>query len=164
MGKLELIIETDCVSMYSPKYDGDSYSEFEKFLLANRSHSQPQLKTFFDAIISAVEKIGECGARENLFRPEGGNIKAVPLYISFPRINKSVGKMRLYCLRLSENILILGGGGVTTAQRYEDDAALLKIVNDLRGIEKKIKRIAEQAETDYEDCEALKRIIETIIL
>ena len=32
MGKLELVIESDNVSIYSPKYDGETQTEFEKFL------------------------------------------------------------------------------------------------------------------------------------
>ena len=97
MGKLELIMETKQVSIYSPKYDGESQSEFAKFLSSNCSHTHPQLKAFFDAILSAIEKIQECGARENLFRPEGGRVKALPMFYTYRRVNKSVGKIRLYC-------------------------------------------------------------------
>lgn len=72
--------------------------------------------------------------------------------------------MRLYCLRLSEQMLILGGGAVTTSQRYEDDSVLLTLIGDLRDIEDHIKRLVKQADTDYEDFDALKRIIETITI
>ena len=44
MGKLELVMETEKVSMYSPKYDGETLTEFEKFLSANQNQSHPQLK------------------------------------------------------------------------------------------------------------------------
>lgn len=164
MGKLELIMETDKVSIYSPKYDGEGQSEFEKFLSSNRSQSNPQLKAFFDAIVSAIEKIQECGARENLFRPEGGRVKALPIIYQYRRVNKSVGKIRLYCLCLSERVLIIGNGGVTTAGRYDDDPVHLAYVQDLRDIFKLIKRIVHQAKTDYEDFDALKIIIESITL
>lgn len=150
--------------MYSPKYDGETQNEFEKFLYANNSHSHPQLKRFFDAIISVIEKMSETGAYERYFRPEGGNIKAVPLYINTTKIDKKVGKMRLYCLRLSERMLILGGGAVTTALKNEDDPVLLAIIGDLREIEQHIKRIVKQANTDIDDFVALKHIIETITL
>ena len=72
--------------------------------------------------------------------------------------------MRLYCLRLSHRILILGGGAVSIAQKYEDDSVLLTIVGDLRDIEQHIKTIVRQADTDYEDFDALKQIIETITI
>lgn len=35
MGKLELVIESDNVSIYSPKYDGETQTEFEKFMSDN---------------------------------------------------------------------------------------------------------------------------------
>lgn len=72
--------------------------------------------------------------------------------------------MRLYCLRLSDRILILGGGAVTTSQSYEEDPVLLAIVGDLRDIERQIKAIVRQADTDFEDFDALKRIVETITI
>ena len=157
-------METDMVSIYSPKYDGEEQSEFEIFLSSNSSQSNPQLKAFFDAIISAIEKIQECGARENLFRPEGGRVKALPMFYAFKRVDKSVGKIRLYCLCLSERLLIIGNGGVTTAGRYDDDPVHLAYVEDLRVIFNQIKRVVKQAQTDYDDYDALKVIIESITL
>ena len=164
MGRLELIWETEKVSMYSPKFDGEIQNEFEKFLTSNRSHTNPQLVKFFGAILSVIEKMGETGAYERYFRPEGGNIKAIPTYIDIPRMNKKVGKMRLYCLRLSDRMLILGGGTVTTSQKYEEDPVILAIIGELKDIEVQIKRIVKQAGTELEDFEALKRIIETVTL
>ena len=162
MGRLELSIETDNVSIYSPIYDGESMNEFDKFLDANDSHEAPQLKLFFDAIISAIEKIGECGARENLFRPEGGRVKAIPLVVNIGRVDRRIGKIRLYCLRYSDHVLIIGNGGVSTTGRYEDDPNHLAFVNDLRQIDRHIKRIANHAGIDFEDTVALKLIIESI--
>lgn len=108
MGKLELVIESDHVSIYSPKYDGETQTEFEKFMSDNGNLENPQLKKDFDAIIAAIKKIiDDCGARENLFRPEGNNIKAIPLCIE-QRRGKGVGTLRLYCIRISGKILIIG--------------------------------------------------------
>ncbi len=88
----------------------------------------------------------------------------MPLYINYPRINKSVGKIRLYCLRISEQILIIGYGGVTLTQKYQDDPIMFKAVNDLRDIDKTIKRLASQAQADYEDSNAITAIIRSITL
>ena len=41
MGRLELVIESDNVSIYSPKYDGERQTEFEKFMTHNNSQPQP---------------------------------------------------------------------------------------------------------------------------
>jgi hypothetical protein len=164
MGKLELVIETDKISIYSPHYDGEEKTEFEKFLIVNGNCTNPQLKSFFGAIVSAIDKMEECGARENLFRPEGGNVVAVPLSISYPRIDRKVGKMRLFCLRISDRLLIIGNGGVSIHGKYDDDPSLLQFVKDLREIDKHIKIHAKDAETGYDDFDAIKMIIESITL
>ena len=46
------------------------------------------------------------------------------------------GKLRLYCLRISEQIVILGNGGVKTAKTYEEDSKLYGYVLDLQKFEK----------------------------
>ncbi len=164
MGYLELVMETEKVSMYSPKYNGETLNGFEKFLVANQTHTNSQLKVFFDAILSVLEKISETGAYERYFRLEGGNVKAIPTYITLPRLDKKIGKMRLYCLRLSDRLLILGNGAVTTAQKNREDVVLLTIIGSLRDIEQHIRHLLRQANTDFEDFVALKQIVETIII
>ena len=152
MGRLIQILRTDSeeIEIYSPKYDGEEDSEL-------------QLRKFFDAIVSAVDKIREVGARENLFRPEGRRIKALPLFISSNnKIDKKIGKMRLYCLRYSEKILILGNGSVSTLQKYEDDVWLNKCVNDLRIIDKIITKELKRIRKTIDDKGAIKEVIENI--
>lgn len=122
------------------------------------------MKACFDAIISTIDIIRNNGALERYFRLEGGRVKAVPLFLNFPRIDKKIGKIRLYCLRLSDNTLIIGNGGVTTFRKYEDDTCMNEIVVRLRDIDRKIQRFVKEANTDLEDYEALKLIIESIIL
>lgn len=63
---------------------------------SNGELENPQLKKDFDAIIAAIKKIiDDCGARENLFRPEGNNIKAIPLCIE-QRRGKGVGTRKIH--------------------------------------------------------------------
>jgi len=95
MGKLELIFETEKLSIYSPKYDGETQTEFEKFLDANRKRVHSQLKACFGAILSAIDIIRRNEAYERYFRLEGGRIKAVPLFYNFQRIDKKVGKNKV---------------------------------------------------------------------
>lgn len=164
MGKLELVIESDNVSIYSPKYDGETQTEFEKFMSDNGSLPQLQLKKDFDAIMVVIKKMVEdCGARENLFRLEGKNIKAIPLFIE-QRRRRGVGTLRLYCIRISERILVIGNGGIKKVRKYEDDPVLLDIVDKLRSIEHQIFFETRIAHTDYEDYQKVKAIIETITI
>ena len=164
MGRLELVIESDNVSIYSPKYDGETQTEFEKFMTNNNSQPQPQLKKDFDAIIAVIKKmIDNCGARENLFRPEGNNIKAIPLFIE-QRRGKGVGTLRLYCIRISEKILVIGNGGIKKVRRFEDDPVLLDIVNKLRSVEHQIFVETRKIHADYDDYQKVKKVIETITI
>ena len=63
-----------------------------------------------------------------------------------------------------DKVIVLGDGVVTTAETNDDDPAILAITDGLRDIEKHIRRILRQANTDCEDYAALKNIIETITL
>jgi len=164
MGNLERLIETEAVCIYSPKYDGEELNEFEKFLENNHDQPQQQLQDFFGAILSAIEKIMEVGARENLFRGEGGGVKALPGYLYSPRVNRRIGKMRLYCLRLSTQLLVFGNGGVTTKQKLGEDPLMLAFVGDLRDIERHIRLLARRTNTDYDDLVSMKQILEAITL
>lgn len=162
MGKLELTIETEKVRIYSPVFDGVC-NEFNKFLLNNRTQTHPQLQLSYNSIIASIKKITQCGARENLFRPEGGRVKAVPLVICFPfPVKKKVGKMRLYCLRLNDETLIIGNGGVTIEGKYDDDPIHQRYVDDLRKIDKLIKKELRKNKSDYSDNDTLIKIIESI--
>ena len=76
--------------------------------------------------------------------------------------NKAVGTLRLYCLRISERILIIGGGGVKKVQRFEDDAVLNGIVRGLRTVERKIKAAVRKSGIDMEDFEGMKDIVDDI--
>lgn len=59
-------------------------------------------------IVAFINKIAQNGAFERFFRPEGkmaDHVVALPVLTS---------KLRLYCLRLSDKILILGNKGLVT--------------------------------------------------
>ncbi len=48
-------------------------------------------------------------------------------------------KLRLYCLRLSNGILILGNGGVKNSRTYEEDDSLRGYVLNLQKFEELLK-------------------------
>ena len=45
-------------------------------------------------------------------------------------------KLRLYCLRISDQILILGNGGVKNTRTYQEDSKLSGYVMDLQTFDK----------------------------
>ena len=76
-----------------------------------------------DVILSWMDKIAEKGALERYFRPEGrygDGVGVIPIEVG--------NKLRLYCLRLSDKILVFGNGGVKDAQRWEESPTLAPYV------------------------------------
>ena len=69
-------------------------------------------------------------------------VVALPLYTT-PRNKRKHGTLRLYCIRISDNLLILGGGGEKATQTYEEDAFLLEKVRTLQNIDKELSRLED---------------------
>ncbi len=65
-------------------------------------------------------------------------------------------KLQLYCLRLSNGILILGNGGVKNSRTYEEDDSLRGYVINLQKFEELIKEGKENGSVIITE-----RIIET---
>ena len=80
-----------------------------------------------------IARIADLGALERYFRIEGkmrDRVCALPVIKS---------KLRLYCLRLSDRILILGNGGVKNVRTYNEDEDLKGYVITLQNFDKLIK-------------------------
>ena len=80
-----------------------------------------------------LDKIAEEGALERFFRPEGkmrDSVVALPVLRS---------KLRLYYLRLSDRILVLGNGGVKNSRTYQEDDSLRGYVLTLQRFEELLK-------------------------
>ncbi len=118
---IELVEEYDNVNFYSIHLVGEELTEveafFEKFPIGCEYDEE------VDVIISWMDKIAERGALERYFRPEGkfgDGVGVIPIDVG--------NKVRLYCLRLSDKILIFGNGGVKDAARWEESKDLAPYV------------------------------------
>jgi len=121
---LKTIEQNDNVSLYSICFDGNSISEYEKFLQKFKDNAK--LNSDFQIILLALEKIIDRGALERFFRVEGKMSDRVTALSIDSR------KLRLYCLRISDQILIVGNGGVKTTRTYQEDEVLSGYVLDLQ--------------------------------
>lgn len=125
---LKIIEQNDNVGMFSICFDGHDLSEFEKFL--NEFKDNATYNKDFNVILLALSKIIDKGALDRFFRNEGrmnDNVKALAI---------DSRKLRLYCLRISDQILILGNGGVKTTRTYQEDSKLSGYVMDLQTFDK----------------------------
>ena len=122
--KLKTIEQNDNVGMFSICFEGSEESEFEKFL--NEFKDNATYNKDFNVILLALSKIIDKGALERFFRNEGrmrDNVKALAV---------DSRKLRLYCLRISDQVLILGNGGAKTTRTYQEDEKLSGYVMDMQ--------------------------------
>lgn len=122
---VELYEEHHAVSFYAIRFMDNAEPLIDQFL---NVYDVPEFESDLMAIAYWLEKIGERGALERYFRLEGHpNVKAIP-------VPPPASKLRLYCYRLDESVLILGGGKEKTTRAYQDDADLSMHVNIVRTI------------------------------
>ena len=129
--ELLLVNNADGCTIYTIQFLSENDSEFERFYARFKDDAEynPDLMR----IVALINKIADMGALERYFRPEGklkDGVCALPVLQS---------KLRLYCLRLSDKILVLGNGGVKKTRTYNEDDTLKGYVLTLQNFEKLIK-------------------------
>ena len=125
---LKTLEQTDNVSLYSICFDGKAITEYEAFL--RKFKDDAKLNEDYKKIILALEKIVAVGAFERFFRPEGKMNDHVAALSIDSR------KLRLYCLRISDQILIVGNRGIKTTRTYQENDELSGYVMDLQEFDK----------------------------
>lgn len=130
--RIETIKQTEEVGLFTIRFEGDSVTEFEKF--ANKFKDDAKRQTDLQMILNALNKILENGATlERYFRPEGkmrDNVVALPTFRT---------SLRLYCLRMSDSVLIVGNGGEKNTKTYEESAELNGYVISLQKLDELIR-------------------------
>lgn len=120
---IELIEEHEAVNFYSIHLDDEELSELERFF--EKFPVGCEYDEDIDTIIAWLDRIGESGALERYFRYEGkfgDGVSAIPIETS---------NLRLYCIRLSNKILVFGNGGVKDCAAWQDSKMLSEYVEML---------------------------------
>ena len=121
---IELVEEHDAVNFYSIHLDEEELSELERFF--EKFPVGCEYDNEIDIIIAWLDKIGENGALERYFRPEGrygDGVGVIPIDVG--------NKLRLYCLRISDKILVFGNGGIKDADSWQNSGTLAPYVEML---------------------------------
>ena len=133
---IELVEEYEKVNFYSIRLAGEELTELEVFF--DKFPEGCDYDEEIDVIISWIDQIAERGALERYFRPEGkydDGVGVIPIDVG--------NKLRLYCLRLSDKILIFGNGGVKNSRSWQESETLapyVKLLMDtIRFISSRIK-------------------------
>ena len=100
-------------------------------------------------ILNQIDVMLQKGIEERRFRPEGkmsDGVAALPVYQS---------GLRLYCLRLSDSVLIVGNGGVKSTRTYQEN-------EDLNGYVISLQKLDSLLKTDIEN--GIVRVEKTMII
>ncbi len=103
-------------TLYTIQFLTEDEAEYKRFY--NRFKYDATYNDDLARITDLIDRIANFGAFERLFRPEG---KMSDRVVALPIIKS---QLRLYCLRLSDGILILGNGGVKKSRTYNEDDQL----------------------------------------
>lgn len=140
--KIQSVAQTEKAGLFSICFEGESFSEFEKFVSKHKDAYSKDLNMILAAI---SHMLGASGFLERYFRPESkmnDGVCALPL---------ESGKLRLYCLRVSDNVLIAGNGGVKDVRRYEESEELNGYVITLQKLDKAIKMAIKKGNVTIEE-------------
>ncbi len=128
--ELRLVKATENCTIYSIQFLSKDESEFECFYAKFRNEAV--YNEDFERLLNIIGRIADFGAFERFFRPEG---KMSDRVCALPALKS---RLRLYCLRLSDKILILGNGGVKNTRTYNEDDTLKGYVITLQNFDKLI--------------------------
>lgn len=133
---IQPVDSSNVASLYTITFESSDISEFNKFI--NRFKDNGKLQRDYQLILIALQKILQNGVLERYFRPEGkfnDRVCALPI---------SSGKLRLYCLRISDKILILGNGGLKETKTYNENTELNGYVLDLQKFDILLRQAEEE--------------------
>ena len=133
---IELLEDGEKVSLYSPRYKDEEYTEFEKFLLQYKDLSPNDVAQ----LVYRLDIIKRDGVDDRHFRYEGtkrDRVMALPSHLE-------TTSLRLYLLNIQSKILILGNGGLENTATYQENEQLNKCVQTLQKIDIKLKQLEKQ--------------------
>ncbi|MBA3900674.1 MAG: hypothetical protein H0X62_10775, partial [Bacteroidetes bacterium] len=110
---IKLYAEGDNVNYYTIQFENE-ISETQKFF---DNFEEEEYEKDIKTILAIMEKISESRAVERHFRMEG---KIRDSAVALPG-NLYSSNLRLYCLRISDKIVILGNGGLKKTKTYNED-------------------------------------------
>ena len=133
---IELLEDSEKVSLYSPRFEGEEFTEFEKFLYQFKdSHPNDVAQ-----LVYRLDIIKREGVADRYFRYEGtirDRVMALPSHLE-------TTSLRLYLLNIQSKILILGNGGLKNTITYQEDVHLNKCVRTLQKIDIELKQLEKK--------------------
>ena len=141
---IEEVQKTDIAGLFTICFEGDDATEFQKFI--EKFKEDATRKEELSVILTAINRmLNASGFLERYFRPEGkmgDHVVALPVERT---------KMRLYCLRMSDSVLIVGNGGIKSTKTYEENESLNGYVITLQKLDKLLNHAIKSGKVIIEE-------------
>ena len=105
------------VNYYTLHIEEREYNEFEDFIF--RHITIEEIEVQLNYLNETLERFSKQGAKAHYFRAEKA-FHALPPPARFLEFDMGNEQIRLYCLYVSKNIVILFNGGIKTKQKAQD--------------------------------------------
>jgi hypothetical protein len=129
-------------TIYSAILDEDGQNLFEQFIEENDNLHRPELLEILARIKSISHKEG---AREHYFK-KGEGLLGDGVEALFDVTKR---KLRLYCIRYSSVVLVLGGGGAKNVRTLQEDPKLKRENYLLRQISKRLTLAIKEGDLQW---------------
>lgn len=121
--EIEVFKQFQKANFYTIRFENDEISETDSFIA--RFEEDPEHCNDLGIILQWIATMGEeKGTLERYFRPER-KAQAIPIVTS---------GLRLYCIRISDELVILGNGGIKESQKVQNSPTAFpqfKLMNKL---------------------------------
>ena len=126
------------VTFYTVRKEDENISETEKFV--DRFRSDVVHKNDFQQIIALIEIMGdERGATRDFFARHEDEASALPpKKLWFLQVPLHNNKLRLYCCKISEHIVVLFNGGIKSASTAQESDDLQAKFRDAKAFARRI--------------------------
>ena len=136
--------QTDIAGLFTISIEGEDSTEFQKFL--EKFKEDASRKEELSVILTLINRmLTASGFLERYFRPEGkmsDHVAALPVERT---------QLRLYCLRMSDSVLIVGNGGVKKTKTYQEDESLNGYVITLQKLDKLLHNAIKSGKVTIEE-------------
>lgn len=158
---IEIFETYPIVTYYTVKWENEDLSETDKFI-QKFLYQETGFKNELQEILTLIEVIGEeRGAKDFYFSRHENLATALPpsatILVRGLEIPFYENRLRLYCVKINENIVILFNGGIKSSQKVQDSPNLLMKFRDAQTFAKRIwKAIQDKDIFVHQETHALK--------
>ncbi len=144
---LQLFKSFSKVNFYTFQFEDDEESETEKFF--SKLENKVEIETDLNHLVVWLSLIGKkYGAKLEFFRHEAA-AHALPPPMSKMVKEVIVNGLRLYCIPISEQIVLLANGGIKTAQQVQNAPNVLAHFRFANAMAKQVDQLIREGDFKF---------------